>query len=80
MTQRFIMTALETSTRSVPRSIAPKRLGIVRQFTPNWFATTMGTGILSIALGQFPGQSVVFGIGEALWLANMLLFAACSLA
>eukprot|EP01132_Coremiostelium_polycephalum_P010739 gene10739-13145_t len=80
MTQRFIMTTLDTSTRSVPRSIAPKRLGIVRQFTPNWFATTMGTGILSIALGQFPGQPAIFALGEALWLGNMLLFAACTLA
>lgn len=23
---------------------------IVRQFTPNWFAATMGTGILALAL------------------------------
>ena len=28
----------------------------IRQFTPNWFATTMGTGILALALGQLPGN------------------------
>jgi len=27
---------------------------LVRQFTPNWFTATMGTGVLSIALAQFP--------------------------
>ena len=27
---------------------------IVRQFTPNWFTVTMGTGILSLALNQAP--------------------------
>lgn len=26
----------------------------IRQFTPNWFAATMGTGILSLSLAQFP--------------------------
>ncbi|WWT31834.1 TDT family transporter [Pelagibacterium nitratireducens] len=47
---------------------------IVRQFTPNWFAVTMGTGILAVALGQFPQSRVLFGTGEALWIANMVLF------
>ncbi|MEB8056110.1 C4-dicarboxylate ABC transporter [Pseudomonas amygdali pv. morsprunorum] len=47
----------------------------IRQFTPNWFAATMGTGILALALGQLPGHSVLLtGIGEALWLFNILLF------
>jgi len=27
---------------------------IVRQFTPNWFTVTMGTGILFLSLNQFP--------------------------
>ena len=27
---------------------------IVRQFTPNWFTVTMGTGILALALNQAP--------------------------
>ena len=47
----------------------------IRQFTPNWFAATMGTGILALALGQLPGNSALLaGVGEALWLFNMLLF------
>ncbi|MDF1748600.1 MAG: TDT family transporter [Alphaproteobacteria bacterium] len=44
---------------------------VVRQFTPNWFAATMGTGILSIALSQTPFRP----LGEALWLFNIGLFA-----
>jgi hypothetical protein len=27
---------------------------VVRQFTPNWFTATIGTGILALALNQFP--------------------------
>ncbi len=27
---------------------------VIRQFTPNWFAATMGTGVLALALAQFP--------------------------
>lgn len=27
---------------------------IIRQFTPNWFTVTMGTGILALALNQVP--------------------------
>ena len=47
----------------------------VRQFTPNWFAATMGTGILSIALAQFPAHSrALTGIAEGLWLFNIGLF------
>ncbi|MDB5460092.1 MAG: C4-dicarboxylate transporter [Caulobacteraceae bacterium] len=48
---------------------------VVRQFTPNWFAATMGTGILALALAQFPmnipGLQVV---AESLWLFNIGLF------
>ncbi|MBA8902250.1 TDT family transporter [Phyllobacterium sp. P30BS-XVII] len=68
------MTTLDTSTRSVPLTTARGKLGIVRQFTPNWFAATMGTGILSVSLGQFPEYAVVFGAGELLWFFNILLF------
>ena len=47
----------------------------VRFFTPNWFAATMGTGILAIALGQFPDMPLLFAAGTALWLFNIALFA-----
>lgn len=42
----------------------------VRQFTPNWFAVTMGTGVLAIALAQTPLRPV----GQTLWLTNIALF------
>jgi C4-dicarboxylate transporter/malic acid transport protein len=74
------MTTLDTSTRSIPRSNHRNGYGIIRQFTPNWFAVTMGTGILSIALGQFPGQAYAFAVGELLWLVNIGLFATFTLA
>lgn len=47
----------------------------IRQFTPNWFAATMGTGILALALGQLPGQLWALNqFGKALWLFNIVLF------
>jgi len=48
---------------------------MIRQFTPNWFATTMGTGILALALPQVPGVGTMLRpIGEGLWLLNIGLF------
>ncbi len=48
---------------------------MIRQFTPNWFAATMGTGILALALPQIPGAgSTLLAIGEGLWLFNIGLF------
>ena len=48
---------------------------IVRQFTPNWFAATMGTGILSLDLNLLPGAgSVVHHVAMAIWLLNIGLF------
>lgn len=47
----------------------------IRQFTPNWFAATMGTGILALSLAQFPwpfpGLRMV---AEGLWMLNIVLF------
>ncbi|OAN63546.1 TDT family transporter [Sphingomonas sp. TDK1] len=49
---------------------------MIRQFTPNWFAATMGTGILALALPQIPGWGVMLRpVGEVLWLFNIGLFA-----
>jgi C4-dicarboxylate transporter/malic acid transport protein len=48
---------------------------VVRQFTPNWFAATMGTGILALALGQVPSAGPVLNsIAESLWLFDIGLF------
>jgi C4-dicarboxylate transporter/malic acid transport protein len=48
---------------------------VIRQFTPNWFAATMGTGILSAVLTQLPVNiPALFEIAEGLWLLNIVLF------
>ncbi|MDR3567856.1 MAG: TDT family transporter [Syntrophobacteraceae bacterium] len=47
----------------------------IRQFTPSWFAATMGTGILALILPQIPGLGhALRPVGEALWLLNIGLF------
>jgi C4-dicarboxylate transporter/malic acid transport protein len=47
----------------------------IRLFTPNWFAATMGTGILALALAQFPlAIPGLRSIAEGLWMFNILLF------
>lgn len=52
---------------------------VVRQFTPNWFTATMGTGILALMLAQFPFHVPgLLAISMGLWVANMLLFAVFS--
>lgn len=48
---------------------------IIRQFTPNWFTVTMGTGILALAVNQFAGAIPgLHAVGTGLWLLNILLF------
>jgi C4-dicarboxylate transporter/malic acid transport protein len=53
---------------------------IARNFTPNWFAVTMGTGALALALNQvplaLPGRREV---AEGLWLLDAGVFACCAL-
>ncbi|QXI19163.1 TDT family transporter [Pseudomonas hamedanensis] len=50
-------------------------LEVIRQFTPNWFAATMGTGVLALALAQLPlNIAGLHAIAEGLWLFNILLF------
>ena len=47
----------------------------IRQFTPNWFAATMGTGVLALALAQLPVSSPgLHSFAEGLWLFNIVLF------
>ena len=50
---------------------------VIRQFTPNWFAATMGTGVLALALPM--AHSGLAPLGEALWLFNIGLFVLFSL-
>jgi C4-dicarboxylate transporter/malic acid transport protein len=53
---------------------------VIRQFTPNWFTVTMGTGVLALALNQMaPHSPLLHGAGMALWLVNILLFGLCSI-
>jgi len=48
---------------------------VIRQFTPNWFAATMGTGVLALALAQLPvATPALHAFAEALWLFNIALF------
>jgi C4-dicarboxylate transporter/malic acid transport protein len=48
---------------------------VIRQFTPNWFAVTMGTGILSAVLTQLPVHIAgLQALAETLWMLNILLF------
>lgn len=63
--------------RPLSRLASPRE--VVRQFTPNWFAATMGTGVLAIALALLPGLPQLKPAGHALWLFNIALFAVCSL-
>jgi C4-dicarboxylate transporter/malic acid transport protein len=54
----------------------PRLLNAIRQFTPNWFTVTMGTGILALAVNQFPAAVPgLHAVGQALWLVNIGLFA-----
>ncbi|UST60483.1 TDT family transporter [Pseudomonas moraviensis] len=48
---------------------------VIRQFTPNWFAATMGTGVLALALAQLPlAIPGLRAVAEGLWLFNIVLF------
>lgn len=50
-------------------------VAIIREFTPNWFTVTMGTGITALALNQLPfAQAGLHALGTGLWLLNILLF------
>ena len=52
---------------------------IIRQFTPNWFTATMGTGILALALNQFPFDIPGLKLfAQDVWFLNIGLFILCS--
>ncbi|AZC32720.1 C4-dicarboxylate transporter/malic acid transport protein [Pseudomonas chlororaphis subsp. piscium] len=53
----------------------------IRQFTPNWFAATMGTGVLALALAQLPLRIPgLHLLAEGLWLFTIVLFVVFSAA
>ena len=59
-----------------PLSRLDRPLEMVRQFTPNWFASTMGTGVLAVVLPQLPGVGLTLRpLGEGLWWFDVALFA-----
>ncbi|WP_278438483.1 C4-dicarboxylate ABC transporter [Pseudomonas oryzihabitans] len=58
-----------------PFSQLDRPLEVIRQFTPNWFAVTMGTGVLALALAAFPWQLPgLLALAEGIWLLAVLLF------
>jgi len=74
------MTSTAASLTRKPLSQLSHPREVVRQFTPNWFAATMGTGILSAALASLPLQHPALHLlAEALWLFNIGLFVVFSL-
>jgi C4-dicarboxylate transporter/malic acid transport protein len=74
------MTVRDIQFQPLARRDAKPLLEIVRNFTPNWFTVTMGTGALALTLNQFPlAIPGLRGVAEALWLANIALFALFSL-
>ena len=66
---------LPSTWRLRPLSSLSRPREVVRQFTPNWFTVTMGTGILALGLAQFPLPIPgLHAVAEALWLFNIGLF------
>lgn len=58
-----------------PLSHLPHPLEAIRQFTPNWFAATMGTGVLALALAQWPAEvSGLHQVAEGFWWLTIALF------
>ncbi|MBF4555126.1 MAG: TDT family transporter [Pseudomonadales bacterium] len=69
------MTCTQAKTGIKPFSHLQHPREVIRQFTPNWFAATMGTGVLALALAQVPvAIPGLHTLAEALWLFNIFLF------
>lgn len=48
---------------------------VIRQFTPNWFTVTMGTGVVALILSEFSFlHHALWSISASLWQINVLLF------
>ncbi|MBC3347630.1 TDT family transporter [Pseudomonas sp. SWRI196] len=69
------MPCCAATNRLRPLSHLPRPLEAVRQFTPNWFAVVMGTGVLALALAQWPGDVPGLRVlAEGVWWFDVLLF------
>ncbi|WP_186164041.1 TDT family transporter [Burkholderia gladioli] len=69
---------MKTSQAALARRAAqrPAWLENIRQFTPNWFAVTMGTGVVYLVLNALPGASPLKTLAAAwLWRLDILLYA-----
>ena len=52
-----------------------QRHNIIRQFTPNWFTISMGTGVVALIVSEFPMlKAFTWQLGTGLWYFNILLF------
>ena len=52
-----------------------QRHKIIRQFTPNWFTVSMGTGVVALIVSEFPMlKALTWQLGTGLWYFNILLF------
>ena len=52
-----------------------QRHNIIRQFTPNWFTVSMGTGLVALIISEFPMlKALTWQLGTGLWYFNILLF------
>lgn len=59
-----------------PFSHLPEPLAFIRHFTPNWFAMTMGTGVLALVIAHLPWSwPGLARLAEGLWLFTVFLFA-----
>lgn len=68
------MTCPQTRAASLrPFHQLARPLEVIRQFTPNWFAATMGTGVLALALRQLEIPAL-HGAAEGLWWLAIGLF------
>jgi len=74
------MTYLEQHLEVAPTLKVKPMAEIVRNFTPNWFTVTMGTGALALVLNQLPlDLPALHLVGMSLWLADVGLFTLFSL-
>ena len=74
------MSSLDIPFQTLVRRDAKPLLEIVRNFTPNWFTVTMGTGALALTLNQFPlAIPGLRAVAVGLWLGNIALFTLFSL-